>query len=184
MKLLCNERNLRIKERSFEEICLSCCSFFCYWAIFFTPKLCNSKLLDSQILNKVLNICKFLMWDNFKYLEQWYKSKWYWCVKIKLSRIKNCIKILCRFCWLRILVICDSMMLFKNNDEIMKWWNTPGINYCYWNKFCIKSRVAQWKRAGPITQRSVDRNYALLNFFSSIIFIRIIWCCLFTKKYH
>ena len=25
-----------------------------------------------------------------------------------------------------------------------------------------KSRVAQWKRAGPITQRSVDRNYALL----------------------
>ena len=28
------------------------------------------------------------------------------------------------------------------------------------------SRVAQWKRAGPITQRSVDRNYALLNVFS------------------
>ena len=27
------------------------------------------------------------------------------------------------------------------------------------------SRVAQWKRAGPITQRSVDRNYALLNVF-------------------
>ena len=27
------------------------------------------------------------------------------------------------------------------------------------------SRVAQWKRAGPITQRSVDRNHALLNFF-------------------
>jgi hypothetical protein len=25
-----------------------------------------------------------------------------------------------------------------------------------------QSRVAQWKRAGPITQRSVDRNYALL----------------------
>ena len=28
-----------------------------------------------------------------------------------------------------------------------------------------ESRVAQWKRAGPITQRSVDRNHALLNFF-------------------
>ena len=28
-----------------------------------------------------------------------------------------------------------------------------------------ESRVAQWKRAGPITQRSVDRNYALLAFF-------------------
>ena len=26
----------------------------------------------------------------------------------------------------------------------------------------VCSRVAQWKRAGPITQRSVDRNYALL----------------------
>ena len=27
------------------------------------------------------------------------------------------------------------------------------------------SRVAQWKRAGPITQRSVDRNHVLLFFF-------------------
>ena len=31
----------------------------------------------------------------------------------------------------------------------------------------IWSRVAQWKRAGPITQRSVDRNYALLIFFAN-----------------
>ena len=30
------------------------------------------------------------------------------------------------------------------------------------------SRMAQWKRAGPITQRSVDRNYLLLIFFSRI----------------
>ena len=30
------------------------------------------------------------------------------------------------------------------------------------------SRVAQWKRAGPITQRSVDRNHALLKFYRSI----------------
>ena len=29
----------------------------------------------------------------------------------------------------------------------------------------MNSRVAQWKRAGPITQRSVDRNYALLETF-------------------
>ena len=29
----------------------------------------------------------------------------------------------------------------------------------------VNSRVAQWKRAGPITQRSVDRNYALLTIF-------------------
>ena len=29
--------------------------------------------------------------------------------------------------------------------------------------YCLvyRSRVAQWKRAGPITQRSVDRNHAL-----------------------
>ena len=30
----------------------------------------------------------------------------------------------------------------------------------------VRSRVAQWKRAGPITQRSVDRNHALLKYFS------------------
>ena len=28
------------------------------------------------------------------------------------------------------------------------------------------SRVAQWKRAGPITQRSMDRNHSLLYFFA------------------
>ena len=31
------------------------------------------------------------------------------------------------------------------------------------------SRVAQWKRAGPITQRSEDRNLALLYFFLHVI---------------
>ena len=37
------------------------------------------------------------------------------------------------------------------------------------------SRVAQWKRAGPITQRSVDRNYALLvDFFN---FVHPDWIC-------
>ena len=33
-----------------------------------------------------------------------------------------------------------------------------------------RSRVAQWKRAGPITQRSVDRNYALLVAMFFLIF--------------
>ena len=33
------------------------------------------------------------------------------------------------------------------------------------SKLKLRSRVAQWKRAGPITQRSVDRNHALLNIF-------------------
>ena len=35
----------------------------------------------------------------------------------------------------------------------------------------IYSRVAQWKRAGPITQRSVDRNYALLNLLFSLFIV-------------
>ena len=34
--------------------------------------------------------------------------------------------------------------------------------------FMYGSRVAQWKRAGPITQRSVDRNHALLIYFFPI----------------
>jgi hypothetical protein len=32
-----------------------------------------------------------------------------------------------------------------------------------------RSRVAQWKRAGPITQRSVDRNHALLGSFYHVM---------------
>ena len=41
------------------------------------------------------------------------------------------------------------------------------------------SRVAQWKRAGPITQRSVDRNYALLStFFKYIAKIHSCTCIL------
>ena len=32
----------------------------------------------------------------------------------------------------------------------------------------LASRVAQWKRAGPITQRSVDRNHSLLSVFISV----------------
>ena len=31
--------------------------------------------------------------------------------------------------------------------------------------FTTSSSVAQWKRAGPITQRSMDRNHPLLSFF-------------------
>ena len=42
----------------------------------------------------------------------------------------------------------------------------PRIVLCSNNRCLVhfnkSSRVAQWKRAGPITQRSVDRNHALL----------------------
>lgn len=37
-----------------------------------------------------------------------------------------------------------------------------------------QSRVAQWKRAGPITQRSVDRNHALLITFCTMLYINSI----------
>ena len=40
-----------------------------------------------------------------------------------------------------------------------------GITLGVWQALTLNSRVAQWKRAGPITQRSVDRNYALLSTF-------------------
>ena len=44
------------------------------------------------------------------------------------------------------------------------------------------SRVAQWKRAGPITQRSEDRNYALLKPFLIFTFLIYLYN-IFTEKY-
>ncbi len=44
-----------------------------------------------------------------------------------------------------------------------------------------RSRVAQRKRAGPITQRSVDRNHALLLMFSH--FLNIFFWYFFFNKY-
>ena len=41
-------------------------------------------------------------------------------------------------------------------------------NIYRWSQYYEHSRVAQWKRAGPITQRSVDRNHALLKAFLPI----------------
>ena len=38
------------------------------------------------------------------------------------------------------------------------------------SEMCIRDR---WKRAGPITQRSVDRNHALLNVFLVPYVVRI-----------
>ena len=44
-------------------------------------------------------------------------------------------------------------------------WHRPRYMKPHWIVRFSWSRVAQWKRAGPITQRSVDRNYALLSTF-------------------
>ena len=43
--------------------------------------------------------------------------------------------------------------------------NAYTIYIDFLNNLFHGSRVAQWKRAGPITQRSEDRNLALLEFF-------------------
>ncbi len=49
----------------------------------------------------------------------------------------------------------------------------------YLRHVCSCSRVAQWERAGPITQRSMDRNHSLLYFFAQTIgFMDIISCLL------
>ena len=55
---------------------------------------------------------------------------------------------------------------------IYKWCNDQLVFQIFTRIFFStrkNSRVAQWKRAGPITQRSVDRNYALLSSFSSFL---------------
>ena len=48
----------------------------------------------------------------------------------------------------------------------------------------IVSRVAQWKRAGPITQRSEDQNLALLGKFYFLLYIlkKMIMTVTSTKK--
>ena len=56
----------------------------------------------------------------------------------------------------RISLLTNLLFLIIRSDS-------QGIDHLYLTpKPHMKSRVAQWKRAGPITQRSVDRNYALL----------------------
>ena len=56
--------------------------------------------------------------------------------------------------WVRIPLLTNSFVPHKKVIVIAR-------HSFYYNQL-INSRVAQWKRAGPITQRSVDRNYALL----------------------
>lgn len=55
---------------------------------------------------------------------------------------------------------CGSLMIrpFDAHTHTLKGGNNCMIVGCV-------SRVAQWKRVGPITQRSVDRNYPLLPVF-------------------
>ena len=49
--------------------------------------------------------------------------------------------------------------------------------------YSVTSRVAQWKRAGPITQRSVDRNHALLRTFFFLETFRFLVDSTFTHNH-
>ena len=74
----------------------------------------------------------------------------------------------------KMLFICNNF-----NDHSLKlfwfvsyWYSKKKKYIIFLNSFTQhkNSRVAQWKRAGPITQRSVDRNYALLKSFFIFLF--------------
>ena len=59
--------------------------------------------------------------------------------------------------------------------------------YLKFAKIFSDSRVAQWKRAGPITQRSEDQNLALLNnfflfFFQPLSFLFLFIICFFVLR--
>ena len=58
------------------------------------------------------------------------------------------------------LAIYDLHQLYRDSDKI----SLCNSEELLWN---ADSRVAQWKRAGPITQRSEDQNLALLWLFQS-----------------
>ena len=63
-------------------------------------------------------------------------------------------------CNLSLLITKDVVIIAGAN----RWYSDNCMIYLFNNKAWSgqASRVAQWKRAGPITQRSVDRNHSLL----------------------
>ena len=63
--------------------------------------------------------------------------------------------------WVRIPLLTTSFWFFSS------YFIWPVLFTICWHSNVEDSRVAQWKRAGPITQRSVDRNHALLSIFNN-----------------
>ena len=79
------------------------------------------------------------------------------------SGLRRCVQVAVHFCGRGFESHFWQNIFFPNLDFALNknlWW------HFVWS-YSYGSRVAQWKRAGPITQRSVDRNYALLSFFFS-----------------
>ena len=65
------------------------------------------------------------------------------------------------------LAIYDLHQLYRDSDKI----SLCNSEELLWN---ADSRVAQWKRAGPITQRSEDQNLALLTVLASFLYLFIL----------
>ena len=79
----------------------------------------------------------------------------------------------------RLLVSFHPHSTLKQSCEVSAWIGNFIILIACSGIFCFfpcdkRSRVAQWKHAGPITQRSVDRNYALLEIFFPFSIISLI----------
>ena len=98
----------------------------------------------------------------------WAKLPWYFVVlpcNIKSgwpSGLRRCVQVAVHFCG-RGFESHFWQIFFLDKTDL-----TIGNDTFFLNQY-TDSRVAQWKRAGPITQRSVDRNYALLSSFSSFL---------------
>ena len=67
--------------------------------------------------------------------------------------------------------------IFTTDPKVSHCHNIFTFSICCLSVLFIASRVAQWKRAGPITQRSEDQNLALLDvlfhFFFNFCYIEI-----------
>ena len=61
----------------------------------------------------------------------------------------------------------ETPFWYQHKPELLGCALTKYMNY--FRHINYTSRMAQWKRAGPITQRSVDRNYLLLVYFSTLV---------------
>ena len=66
--------------------------------------------------------------------------------------------------WVRIPLLTTTFEFFRHLSAFFR------LVAACWQSSVEDSRVAQWKRAGPITQRSVDRNHALLSIFHNFAF--------------
>ena len=99
------------------------------------------------------------------------------------SGLRRCVQVAVHFCGREFeshswqtpfscpLCVCAALFLTAN-QIYMKSLTQPSMD----------SRVAQWKRAGPITQRSVDRNYALLRTNSFLFFCFVFFLSIFFRR--